>query len=75
MEKSNWIEAKIEKGIYNGKTVEVYFGKPFKILVDGQNISDVLMELHIDVTIHGQTLRLKIAELDYSQFKSKEEVV
>jgi len=65
------IEAEIKKGKYKGRTVKIQFGKPLKVMVDGKDVSDVLMKLQIEIGVHGQFVILQLAELDYSQVPSK----
>jgi hypothetical protein len=66
------IHAKIESGLYKGRTVTVHFGRPLKIMCGKEDITSIMMELHIEISARGQILHLKLAELDYSQFKTKE---
>lgn len=67
--RTRWIIGKIEQGEYRGRTIKVKFGKPLKVLCAGKDITDVVMELHVSLTSKGQTIAVKIAELDYSQYK------
>ena len=67
----SWIKAKITEGQYKGKPIEVYFGKPLKILCDGKDITNCLMALHIKLDVEGQVVFLKIAELKWSQVPSE----
>ena len=68
MELENWIQAAVLKGNYKGKTIEVEFGKPLKILCDGKDITNVVVALRVDLSQHGQIIYLKIAETRPSQF-------
>ncbi len=58
------IEAKITSGCYAGDPIKVQFGRPLKIWCRGKDVSDVVMELRIDISIRGQILYLKFAEID-----------
>jgi hypothetical protein len=66
-----WIIGRIESGEYRGKTIKVKFGKPLKVLCAGKDITNVTMEIHVSLSTRGQIIAVKIAELDYSQFKTK----
>jgi len=66
-EKASWVKGVILSGTYKGKTVEVQFGKPLKILVDDKDITNCLVSLRISIDVDGHLIYLKLAELDYSQ--------
>ena len=72
MKEENWIEAIIAKGNYKGKKIEVKFGKPLKILCNGEDISDAIIALRIDLSVSGQIIYLKIAEEHWSQFSGEQ---
>ena len=71
----SYVVAKIENGYYKGRTVKVQFGKPMKILVDGKDVTNVLVSLNIRLDVHGQRIFLELAELDYSQIPSTQSIL
>lgn len=71
MKRMSWVKGMIEEGVYKGKPIEVQFGKPIKILCDGKDITKAVVALHIELSVNGQMIYLKIAELDYSQVPSE----
>ena len=59
----NELDARIESGIYDGDPIKVKFGKPLKIFCRGKDITDCVMELIIEISIRGQIIHIKFAEL------------
>ena len=67
----NVIRGKVEEGVYQGKSIEVHFGRPMKILVDGKDVTEYLVALQINLDANGQVIYLTIAEMAYSQVPPK----
>ena len=59
---TNELDAEIKVGMYAGDPIKVVFGKPFKIYCRGKDVTDTVMELHIEISPRGQILHLKFAE-------------
>lgn len=66
-EKKSWIKGVILEGKYEGKPIEIQFGKPLKILCEGKDITKSLIALRIDLSARGHLIYLKLVEENYSQ--------
>jgi len=66
---NNVLIGQITEGIYVGMPIEIHFGKPLKILLDGKDVTQWLVSLNIKLDSRiGQLVTLEFAELSYSQF-------
>jgi len=67
----NEIDAQIKGGLYDGEPIKVIFGHPLQILFRGKDIGDTVVELHIEVSMIGQIVHIKFAEMSPKMLRKK----